>query len=282
MRPAFRLCTAVAVLGAILGLAACGDDEEEGGGGQASQPEKVAFKISGSGRNLKMTAPKSVQGGVVRIEFSNEAQGGHGVQLGYVDDESRTPQEALRAAAAWGEEGKQLPEWVHLPGGVGTIDSGTTRTVTQELPAGRYFAVDIDSNATAFFRVSGDGGGELPSAPATVEASEYKFETSGLKAGKNQILVDNIGAEPHFLVAAPIKSGKTIEDVRSFVRNEKGEEPISQQGSFDTAIVDGGVKQVVEGEVRSGTTYALMCFIPDRKGGPPHAVKGMISEATVD
>jgi hypothetical protein len=142
--------------------------------------------------------------------------------------------------------------------------------------------VDIDSSATAFFNVSGGGGGELPSAPATVTASDYKFETSGLKAGSNQILFDNVGAEPHFAAVVPIKPGKTIEDVRNFVRTEKGEDPLSEEGGFDTAIIDGGVKQVVEGEARSGATYALMCFIPDRKGGPPHVAKGMISEAKVN
>ena len=28
--------------------------------------------------------------------------------------------------------------------------------------------------------------------------------------------------------------------------------------------------------------YALVCFIPDRQGGPPHVAKGMVSEATVE
>jgi hypothetical protein len=27
--------------------------------------------------------------------------------------------------------------------------------------------------------------------------------------------------------------------------------------------------------------YALLCVVPDRRGGPPHALKGMISEAVV-
>jgi hypothetical protein len=282
MRPVFRLCTAVAVLGASLAPTACGDDEEDGDGGQAAQPRTVEFRISGSGRQPKMTAPKSVEGGVVRVRFSNDAKGEHGLQFGYVEEGNRTPQDALRAAAAWGEGGKRLPDWVHLQGGVGSIGSGTSQSVTQELPAGRYFAVDIDSNATAFFEVTGGGGGEEPSAPATVEASEYKFEASGLQEGRQQLVLDNIGAEPHLLLAAPIKEGKTIEDVRRFAREEKGDDPLVEEGSFDTAIVDGGVKQVVQGEFRAGTTYALICFIPDRKGGPPHALKGMISEATVE
>jgi hypothetical protein len=40
------------------------------------------------------------------------------------------------------------------------------------------------------------------------------------------------------------------------------------------------VRQTFEAEAESGT-YALMCFVPDRKGGPPHAFKGMVSEARI-
>jgi len=261
-------------------LSACGDDEEEGGGGQAEETQTLAIETSGSARSPKMTAPKSVEGGVVRIEFTNGAKGRHGLQLGYVTEEGRTPQDALRAAAAWGEEGKVLPEWIRLQGGVGSIASGESRTVTQELPAGRYFAVDIDTNAVAYFRVSGGGGGEQPSAAAKIEASEYKFTAEGLKAGRNEVEFDNVGKEPHFVGGARIKPGKTIEDVRRYVRTEKGEDPL-EKDFFDSAITDGGVKQTLEVELKKGT-YALLCFIPDRKGGPPHALKGMVSEATVE
>ena len=45
-------------------------------------------------------------------------------------------------------------------------------------------------------------------------------------------------------------------------------------------MIDGGAKQAVELELKAGK-YALVCFVPDRQGGPPHAAKGMISEATV-
>jgi hypothetical protein len=275
------LFPALAVLAIALPLGACGDDED-GGGGEGEKTRKVSLKLSGSDENLKMSAPKSVAGGVLRIEFTNSAAGehDHGAQLGYVD-EGHTPQEGLRAAAAWGEEGKALPGWVHLAGGVGSTAPGATRSVTQELPAGRYFAVDIESGASAYFSVSGAGGGtELPSAPGRIATPEYKFEASGLEDGTNRVLIDNVGAEPHIVSGARLKPGKTIEDVREFFRTEKGEEPIVEGEDFDTAILDGGVKQVVEIAATPGE-YALLCFVPDRKGGPPHFAKGMISPATV-
>ena len=45
-------------------------------------------------------------------------------------------------------------------------------------------------------------------------------------------------------------------------------------------MIEGGDSQSVELELKEGK-YALLCFVPDRAGGPPHAVKGMISEAVV-
>ena len=123
--------------------------------------------------------------------------------------------------------------------------------------------------------------GKLPSAPATVSAKEYSFDASGLKAGKNQIAFENIGAEPHHIIAVPMTPGATIADVRKFFKTEKGKPPIAFEETQSTSVIDGGTTENVELELKSGK-YALLCFISDRAGGPPHAAKGMISEATVE
>lgn len=82
--------------------------------------------------------------------------------------------------------------------------------------------------------------------------------------------------------AAPIKPGKTIEDVREYAKTEKGEDPTEKDGTFETAILDGGVAQVVDLDFKRPGKYVLLCYVPDREGGPPHLVKGMISEGVVD
>ena len=45
-------------------------------------------------------------------------------------------------------------------------------------------------------------------------------------------------------------------------------------------MLDGGNKQVVQLELQRGN-YALLCFVSDRQGGPPHVAKGMIQEVEV-
>jgi hypothetical protein len=275
----------LAIIG-VLGLAGagCGDDDDEGGGGggesQAAKPSKLAIELSGSAKKPTFSVPKSVKGGVVEISFTNAAKGGHSAQLVGAQD-GHTPQEALKAGQAWGEKGKSLPDWVILAGGLGDVESGETSTVTQELAPGKYVVADLNSNVSAEFEVTGDSGaGELASDGGTIEATEYEFTSTGLKAGTNQVVFENTGAEPHFIAAVGIKPGSTIEEVRKFFKTEKGRPPLDESRTFNTAVIEGGDRQSFEIELKDGK-YALLCFIPDRAGGPPHVVKGMISEASV-
>jgi len=46
-------------------------------------------------------------------------------------------------------------------------------------------------------------------------------------------------------------------------------------------VIDGGIAQNIELDLEAGK-YAVVCFIQDRKGGPPHGAKGMISELVVE
>lgn len=48
-----------------------------------------------------------------------------------------------------------------------------------------------------------------------------------------------------------------------------------------TTVLDGGAKQVTQLELAKPGKYALLCFIQDRAGGPPHIAKGMIAEVDV-
>ena len=77
-----------------------------------------------------------------------------------------------------------------------------------------------------------------------------------------------------------MNAGATLGDVRRFFKTEKGKPPFSEKGGFDTAVSEGARKQVINLNLKKGK-YALVCFVPDRQGGPPHVAKGMISGATV-
>ena len=124
---------------------------------------------------------------------------------------------------------------------------------------------------------------ELPSTSAAIETVDYGFKPSGLKAGTNEITFENTGAEPHHVIAAPINKGSTIADVKKFATSEEeasGPPPIDFERTATTAIIDGGAKQTTEIDFEKGK-YAFVCFVADRKGGPPHVAKGMIQEVEI-
>ena len=276
------LATAAAML-----AAGCGDDDddENGGGGgsgaeQAAQPSRLAIELSGSAKKPTFSLPDSVEGGVVEIEFTSSVEGEHGAQLVRIDGD-HTAEEALAAADGWGGRGKGLPDWLFIAGGTPDVPRGESASVTQLLEPGRYLVADVNTNASAELEVTGGSpGGELPATDGTITATEYAFEADGLRAGRNTVLFDNAGEEPHLVVASALRPGKTAADAKRFFETEEGPPPVDDSRTFSTAVVEGGVKQAVELDLEAGR-YVLLCFIPDRKGGPPHIVKGMISEATV-
>lgn len=258
-----------------LAIGACGNGDDE------KQAPRAAFELTGSGDGARMSGPRSVGAGAVRVDFRNASDDEGGVTLIRIQGDHPAA-EAVKAAAAWGDGAKPLPEWVRFVGGLSSIPPGERSTSVQNVSAGSYAAVDINTNAFVAFEVTGDGEGELPSTSGTIEAKEYSFETSGLEAGESRVLFTNRGKQPHFALAAPIKPGKTIEDVRESLQEEEGREPpIVEEESIATGILDGGESQVVELTLRKGR-YAFVCFVADRTGGLPHASLGMVSEGTVE
>ena len=183
-------------------------------------------------------------------------------------------------------DGKPIPDWILGGGGTGTAPPGGSATATQELEEGTYYAFNEVSDGPgkanhASFEVSGEPSeAELPEAQ-TVTASEYTFENDTLTAGED-VAFENVGQEPHHLIAAPLLPGKTVADAKKFFSGPgKGKPPVDFEASSGTAVLDSDQTVVSDLELKKGK-YAFVCFIADRKGGPPHVAKGMITEATVE
>ena len=72
-----------------------------------------------------------------------------------------------------------LPSYIKLDGGIGNVAPGETGVTRQSLSAGKYLAINIDTDAYTEFEITGDGTGTLASTSGTITASEYAFETPG-------------------------------------------------------------------------------------------------------
>ena len=119
---AFAAVLAAMVLS--LTVAACGEDEKK--------TPVVTFEMSGSGKNLTLSGPDTLEAGLVEIQFTNSAEGDHGLQLVRVDGD-RTGADVQKAGDAWGDKGEPLPDWLHIEGGFFVAGSwnGDRRTETR-------------------------------------------------------------------------------------------------------------------------------------------------------
>lgn len=270
--------TVVAVAAVLLPIAGCGDD------GSSSEPETLAISVTeGEDGSSELTAPSSTAAGLTEITLTNEGERPHSGQLLRAEGEHDEAEvlEGLESAMRHGP----VPEWLFTAGGTGAANPGETATATQELEAGStYWLVDDEARGKPPMQrieIEGEGGdGELPDAPQTVEAVEFGFEVDGALQSGESIRFENAGSQPHHMVAAPIQEGKTIDDVKAFVKDQQGEPPVDFEGGTSSSILEGGTSQVWEAELEAGD-YALLCFISNREGGPPHVQLGMVDEVEV-
>ena len=276
-RSSFRIatCFILAVIAAV-GVAACGSEDEA---------QSLTFTLSGDGKSAKVSGPSSAETGLAEITFENDGKGEGDLQLIRAEGDHSAEEvvEGLEAAM----KGEAFPEWFFAAGGIGTTAAGKSQTVTQVLEPGTYYGFNTegsegppDAASVPAVEVSGDASDETVEADETVDAFEYGFEAEQLSSGKTEVAFENTGTQPHHLLAAPLTGDSTAEDVERAFKSEKGKPPFDEKGFLSTAVLEGGEGQLVTLDLKPGR-YVLFCFITDRKGGPPHALKGMVDEVEV-
>lgn len=263
---------------AAVSLVSCGDSEEE--------TQKLSFKVNADGRGgSTISAPKSAEAGLVEVKYGNNSEAAADLQLIRVEGDHPTKEVVDGLIAA--TKGKPFPDWFFAAGGLGLTQPGETVTVSQVLQPGTYYAFNTEGQlspkTTPVTKVTGEASdAEVASGEGTVEAREYAFDSeAALPSGTNEIVFENAGAQPHHMIASKLIGNSTAEDVEKFFKSKKGKPPVSEEGTQTTAVIEGGESQLVTLDLEPGR-YAFYCFITDRQGGPPHALKGMVDEIEVE
>jgi hypothetical protein len=271
---------------AVAGLAVVGCDDED-----SKDPSTVAIEATGAEGSLSFEAPDEADAGAAEIELTNSTELEEiDAQLVFVPEGQDHSDEEVVAELGKAFRGMPVADWFQGGGGPGPTAGGETQTVTQELQAGTYYVVggeDLPKPPLTKFTVSGDDGAELPDADATVSAVEYSFAGEGLEAGEQSLLLENDGGTWHHFLADELKPDATIEQAKEFLMSEGeggGPSPFASGDNAESAVsstvLEGGTSQLVDVNLEPGR-YAFYCFISDKTGGPPHVVKGMVSEVTV-
>ncbi len=274
----------VAVTLVCVGLTACGDDSAS-----SSSPESLTVTASEpSEGKYTFDLPDEVKGGTVTLTLKNTGAEPHELGIVRVADGTSAQQFADDVLAT---DGAPIPEYVlGAPGGLGGVAPSADGTSTISLERGTYVyfctfgdPAHYTAGMLGEFTVKDVAStAALPDNAAEVDASEYKFDVKGLKAGDNSFTFANKGQQFHHLIAVPLNDGATLDDVTTFLGsdNPSGPPPVDFDKEQDLAVTGPGEAQSVSLNLPAGS-YVFLCFINDREGGPPHFTKGMIQQVDI-
>lgn len=265
-----------------LGTTACSSSKSDATSLSVTTSEPSAGKVA-------IDAPASVKAGLVEVKLKNSGKQPHDLQLVRVEG-NHSVEEVVSVVKS---ESDPIPVWLHAEGGVGTVAPGETLSATMDLPGGKYYMIDTnsDENDNSFadqgavkeLNVTGSGSGKaLPSADVTISAKEYEFVVPPIKAGTSTVKFENTGKELHMVIAMPITEGKTIADVKAAFadQNSTAPPPVDFEKATGSEVIDNGKALVTKMTFQKGS-YVFMCFVSDRTGGAPHFAKGMMQEVKV-
>lgn len=275
-------------LGAValgtIGATAYGDGSGRAGAAQAPAVAELRMTANGNPKTPRYNLPGTIPAGLVKITMKNNTTANTDGQLVRVEGEHTDRQVLTEFGRAI--RGRAVADWFIPEGGVGTVNRRKTETVTQVLQPGTYYVLGGDQppkSAPARFVATGAAQGTLPASRSVIEMRDYGYRVKGapLRSGLQQVEVRNVGRNFHHVLAARLRPGATAAQVRRFLLTEKGRPPFAGQGQdLETAVLDTSVSQIGPAKLKRGR-YAFFCFVADRKGGPPHVAKGMVSTIRV-
>src|SRR5579862_1244504 len=190
--------------------------------------------------------------------------------------------------------GGPLPAYAVAANGIGNTDPGTTTVAKFNLTSGDYIAFCTDTGTagskkdgaphfargmTARFTVTGPGGDTAPTADATITAHDYAFVLNGLKAGEQTIAFKNSGPEQwHFadinVFPKGVTAAQATADVAKLIESN-GPPPAGVPQPVPVVmsqVASPGNGSTFQATLLAGRAYVVLCFVSDRKGGPPHAI----------
>jgi hypothetical protein len=200
-----------------------------------------------------------------------------------------------QAMASPAAEAGGPPEFIFaatFAGGI-FIGPGESDEVVVDLGPGEWIAWADDPEAgipSVTFEVTGEMPTDLPepSASATVTMAEYTIAvTEGtISAGPQIVRVDNVGAQPHFILWELLPPGTTPEQIQGFLDADMAAMMTgtpAPAGDFNpeevTSVAGTGTQSMgtsiwITVDVPAGTN-GMICFFPDLGDGLPHAFHGM-------
>lgn len=302
-----RNTRARSLAGGLLSLAllagACGDDDDtsestiDEGSTETSAPDGEG--ASGEAPSLDLTLtddgleglPEEVVGGAVEVTFAVEGSREYAsLDFTRVDDGTTPEQFAEEIVAVF--EGGPFPDFVQSSSGHHGVEGGQRATSTILLEPGTHIVwfegvAEGDGPPPVVaetLEVTEGGSAELPETASEIVARDYAFEVD-VAPGPGTLTFRNEGPDQlHHAVLVDFGTNSVEvaeEAIGPLLQGGEDEPPPDIEGldveqvDFDfggTGIFGPGLGGTMEADLTAGNTYAVVCFISDREGGPPHAI----------
>jgi hypothetical protein len=275
-------------------LTACGGDDGEEKAAPTTTAEKqpageaTPAQVSITAREYAFDLPATFKGGLVEFSYNNAGKESHfaafaKIAPGKTFDDVKA---ALTAPPSDTPPAGPPPfeDLIAFPVG----DPGVTGKMSGNVPAGSYAvycvipAPDGAPHAAKgmITEVTVEEGteGELPESIGTVDAVDFRLTgTPPVKAGTNVVRLSNKGRQIHEINLIELAPGKKVEDAVAWYGQPSGPPPMR---SLAGAAIMPGADATAEFDLKSGSTYAFICAIPDFLGDfKPHVTKGMFTPA---
>jgi plastocyanin len=284
-RRRFAAPLALALAFAVTGCA--GDDppadEATEDTARAEVPETV---IEAS--DYAFTIPDGIAAGLNKIVLRNSGKEPHHAQLARLND--GVTLEQFQAELQKGPGGA-LP-LITLAGGAMTAAPGAESSAIVPLAEGQYVALcfiegedhvpHLAKGMVQPFTVGAAGDAEIqsPVADATIEMVDFGFQAQEVEPGAQIVEFINTGEQPHetAIVAIPAEQSDAVD---AWLAQPTEQLPLPP-------MTVGGIQAMVPGmtgfstvEFEAGSSYLLVCFVPDSGTGKPHFQLGMAERIDV-
>lgn len=302
-----RTVSAICVLGLM--AAGCGDDADEDddattttAGRSVTTTTTSADEAAGTVLDLTITEsgieglPAETPGGVVTVMVGADPEGSPDTEVDFSLVADGTTEDEFREGLATIVSGEAFPEFFQNNAGVGIGES------TIELPPGSYFVWTEPSApeeeeeeeggeeegptpdsflVTELTVTQAEGDDELPETGGSITATDYAFEVD-VAAGDTFTFRNDSPEQFHHAIVfnfGTIDAATVEENLPAFLQSEEDDAPppgfeevdFSQLEAGASGVFGPGLGGTATATFAEGNTYAAVCFIQDRAGGPPHA-----------
>ena len=299
VRLASTLATVV-VLGVC--MSACGSSSKTSTAATTTtSPDPAPLTIT-AGDYAYTGVPATIKAGILSVKFVNSGSVDH--EMAFIKVTDNSDPKSVFTGLGKVLEGGPFPATFLAANGIANTPPGKTNNAQFNLTPGQYVALCTDTGVVGskkdgkphFTRgmykkvtVTGTGGTTTPTADSSLVAKDYGFDVSGLKAGAQTIVFKNDGpVQWHFAELLVFAKGTTVAKAQADLPKllaSNGPPPAGMAFPDEVAgsqVASPGYGNTFSATLEKGRTYVVLCFVSDKKGGPPHAIAHqMYKEFTV-